>query len=222
MTSTGSVEQITPSTYLLTIVATVIAATKCKLVGGSRRRPQRSFAARPMCRELCMQRIHKTCQANCVTFRGVYAQRPQQVASSVECVRRYGNRCAAPTSRKADLLSPAVRYSWARFLTMPSATFADQGPASSRVEPSRRVRRPQAASSIARIAVSGWLMGSTPTRLTIEVIVPSASASTQAARCSSPRYGSPGSSTHPDAAPLHSGNDGVVSEGGCSINSAGG
>ena len=46
---------------------------------------------------------------------------------------------------------------------------------------------PQAASSIARIAVSGWLMGSTPTRLTIEVIVPSASASTQAARCSSPR-----------------------------------
>jgi len=142
MTSTGSVEQITPSTYLLTIVATVIAATKCKLVGGSRRRPQRSFAARPMCRELFMQRIHKTCQANCVTFRGVCAQRPRQVASSVECVRRYGNRCAAPTSRKADLLSPAVRYSWARFLTMPSATFADQGPASSRVEPSWRVRRP--------------------------------------------------------------------------------
>src|SRR5580658_9593281 len=105
---------------------------------------------------------------------------------------------------------------------MPSATFADQGPASSRVEPSTRVRRPQAASSIAKIAVSGWLIGSTPTRLTIDVIVPSASASTQAARCSSPRYGRPGSSTQPEAAPLHSGSDGVVSDGGCSINSAGG
>ena len=79
-----------------------------------------------------------------------------------------------------------------------------------------------AASSIARIAVSGWLIGSTPTRLTIDVTVPSASASTQAARCSSPRYGNPGRSTHPDAAPLHSGNDGVVSDGGCNIISAGG
>ena len=46
---------------------------------------------------------------------------------------------------------------------------------------------PYAASSIARIAVSGWLIGSTPTRLTIDVMVPSASASTQAARCSNPR-----------------------------------
>lgn len=46
---------------------------------------------------------------------------------------------------------------------------------------------PYAASSMARIAVSGWLMGSTPTRLTMEVMVPSASASTHAARCSSPR-----------------------------------
>lgn len=45
----------------------------------------------------------------------------------------------------------------------------------------------QAARSIARMAVSGWLIGSTPTRLTIDVIVPSASASTHAARCSSPR-----------------------------------
>lgn len=61
--------------------------------------------------------------------------------------------------------------------------------------------------------VSGWLIGSTPTRLTIDVMVPSASASTQAARCSNPRYGNPGSSTHPDAAPVHSGSDGVVSEG---------
>jgi hypothetical protein len=48
-------------------------------------------------------------------------------------------------------------------------------------------RTSYAASSIAKIAVSGWLIGSTPTRLTIEVMVPSASASTQAARCSSPR-----------------------------------
>lgn len=79
-----------------------------------------------------------------------------------------------------------------------------------------------AASNIARIAVSGWLIGSTPTRLTIEVMVPSASASTQAARCSNPKYGKPGSSTHPDAAPVHSGNDGIVSEGGCSISNAGG
>ena len=46
---------------------------------------------------------------------------------------------------------------------------------------------PYAASSIARIAVSGWLIGSTPTRLTMDVMVPSASASTQAARCSNPR-----------------------------------
>src|SRR5581483_7479464 len=51
---------------------------------------------------------------------------------------------------------------------------------------------PYAASSIARIAVSGWLIGSTPTRLTIDVTVPSASASTHAARCSRPRCGSPG------------------------------
>ena len=67
------------------------------------------------------------------------------------------------------------------------------------------------------MAVSGWLIGSTPTRLTIEVMVPSDSASTQAARCSRPRCGRPGSSTHPDAAPEHSGSDGIVSEGGCSI-----
>ena len=40
-----------------------------------------------------------------------------------------------------------------------------------------------AARSIARMAVSGWLIGSMPTRLTIPVTVPSASASTQAARC---------------------------------------
>src|SRR3954470_919166 len=81
---------------------------------------------------------------------------------------------------------------------------------------------PYAASSIAKIAVSGWLMGSTPTRLTIEVTVPSASASTHAARCSRPRCGSPGRSTQPDAAPVHSGSDGMVSEGGCSMSSAGG
>src|SRR6478735_12049909 len=79
-----------------------------------------------------------------------------------------------------------------------------------------------AASSIARIAVSGWLIGSTPTRLTIEVMVPSASASTQAARCSRPRWGRPGSNTQPEAAPAHSGSDGVVSDGGCSISSAAG
>src|SRR5262249_11612394 len=35
-------------------------------------------------------------------------------------------------------------------------------------------------------------------------------------------YGNPGSSTQPEAAPVHSGNDGVVSDGGCNINSAGG
>jgi hypothetical protein len=46
---------------------------------------------------------------------------------------------------------------------------------------------PYAARSMARIAVSGWLIGSTPTRLTMDVMVPSASASTQAARCSKPR-----------------------------------
>src|SRR5581483_1501887 len=81
---------------------------------------------------------------------------------------------------------------------------------------------PYAASSIARIAVSGWLIGSTPTRLTIDVTVPSASASTHAARCSRPRCGSPGNSTHPDATPAHSGSEGTVSDGGCSIISAGG
>jgi hypothetical protein len=47
--------------------------------------------------------------------------------------------------------------------------------------------RPYAASSMARMAVSGWLIGSTPTRLTMDVMVPSASASTHAARCSNPR-----------------------------------
>src|ERR1700756_2670893 len=72
------------------------------------------------------------------------------------------------------------------------------------------------------MALSGWLIGSTPTRLTIEVTVPSPSAATQAARCSSPRCGNPGSSTHPDAAPAHSGSDGTVSDGGCSIIRAGG
>ena len=35
-------------------------------------------------------------------------------------------------------------------------------------------------------------------------------------------YGRPGSSTQPDAAPQHSGSDGMVSDGGCSISSAGG
>ena len=72
------------------------------------------------------------------------------------------------------------------------------------------------------MAVSGWLIGSTPTRLIMLVTVPSASASTHAARCSSPRWGRPGSRTHPEAAPEHSGSDGVVSEGGCSIINAGG
>ena len=81
---------------------------------------------------------------------------------------------------------------------------------------------PYAARSMAKIAVSGWLIGSTPTRLTIDVTVPSASASTHAARCSRPRWGRPGSSTQPDAAPEHSGSDGMVSDGGCSIRSAGG
>ena len=54
------------------------------------------------------------------------------------------------------------------------------------------------------------------------VIVPSASASTQAARCSSPRWGRPGSSRQPEAAPVHSGSEGVVSDGGCSRIRAGG
>src|SRR5690349_12305123 len=39
----------------------------------------------------------------------------------------------------------------------------------------RRIKwfeNPYAASSIAKMAVSGWLMGSTPTRLTIDVTVP--------------------------------------------------
>src|SRR6476619_578316 len=96
----------------------------------------------------------------------------------------------------------------------------------SRIEHSgKRIKsfeNPYAASSMARIAVSGWLIGSTPTRLTIDVTVPSASASTQAARCSRPRCGSPGSSTQPDAAPVHSGSDGMVSDAGCGISSAGG
>ena len=43
------------------------------------------------------------------------------------------------------------------------------------------------------------------------VTVPSGLVSAQAARCSRPRCGIPGSSTHPDAAPAHSGNDGRVS-----------
>ena len=55
------------------------------------------------------------------------------------------------------------------------------------LRPASDCRTSYAASSIAKIAVSGWLIGSTPTLLTIEVMVPSASASTQAARCSSPR-----------------------------------
>jgi hypothetical protein len=43
--------------------------------------------------------------------------------------------------------------------------------------------------------------------------VPSGLVSAQAARCYRPRCGIPGSSTHPDAAPAHSGNDGRVSDG---------
>ena len=45
------------------------------------------------------------------------------------------------------------------------------------------------------------------------VTVPSGLVSAQAARCYLPRCGIPGSSTHPDAAPAHSGNDGRVSDG---------
>ena len=37
-----------------------------------------------------------------------------------------------------------------------------------------------------------------------------------------PRCGRPGNNTQPDAAPAHSGSDGMVSEGGCSMISAGG
>lgn len=75
---------------------------------------------------------------------------------------------------------------------------------------------------MAKTAVSGSLIGSMPTRLTMDVTVPSASASTHAARCSNPRWGRPGSRTQPEAAPAHSGSDGVVSDGGCNIISAGG
>ncbi len=105
MTSTGSVEQIIPSRYLLIIVARVIAATKCKLCENCGRGPSRSLTTLSRRAELGFQRIHMLSQANCVTIRRLRAQRPRQVVSSVECIRRYGNRCAAPMPRKADLLS---------------------------------------------------------------------------------------------------------------------
>ena len=117
---------------------------------------------------------------------------------------------------------PSLRRHHRRCLVAATSTrFGGRRQLGSRAGSTRSELR-YAASSIASIAVSGWLMGSTPTRLTIDVMVPSASASTHAARCSNPRYGNPGSSTHPDAAPVHSGNDGVVSDGGCSISNAGG
>ncbi len=80
----------------------------------------------------------------------------------------------------------------------------------------------QAAQSVASTAMSGSSTGSTPTRLMSRVTVPSASASTQLARWSSPRCGTPGRSSAPDAAPAHSGVDGVVSDGGWRTSSAAG
>ena len=135
--------------------------------------------------------------------------------------------CRAPQSRLSArfhaLHGLAIRHLLDKVSGTPvDAVGASEELAVAAVSRPAATRNAYAASSIAKIAVSGWLMGSTPTRLTIDVIVPSASASTQAARCSSPRYGKPGSNTHPEAAPLHSGSDGVVSDGGWSISNAGG
>jgi hypothetical protein len=75
---------------------------------------------------------------------------------------------------------------------------------------------------MARTAVSTSSFGSIPARVTMLITVPDRSASTQPARCASPRYGSPGSRTQPEATSSTSGSDGLVSDGGCSTKSPGG
>src|SRR5271163_3070131 len=105
MTSTGLVDRIAPSRYLLIIVATVMAATKCKLGENCCRRLQQSSATPPRRAERVMQRIHKMFQGNCVTPRRPDAERLRREASSVERIRRRGNRRVPASRRKADLLS---------------------------------------------------------------------------------------------------------------------
>ena len=150
-----------------------------------------------------MQRIHTIFQGNCVTFRGFGDEWQRQAATSVECSPVCGNMRGPTPRRNADLLSwsteaPVRTISPARWMPL-IVVGRSVHPASGRhghrvgrrglacPYSAARRRNTYAASSMAKIAVSGWLIGSTPTRLTIEVIVPSASASTHAARCSSPK-----------------------------------
>jgi hypothetical protein len=139
-----------------------------------------------------------SCVVRFVSATGGGDERPGRCERTPVC----GNLRGSARRRNADLLScstelPGAAFSPARVRHYSSRvggfiqTGADRGGLAGAASPSpycaARRRNAYAASSMAKIAVSGWLIGSTPTRLTIEVIVPSASASTQAARCSSPK-----------------------------------
>lgn len=82
MTSTGLVGRRIPCTYLLIIVARVMATTKCKPVRNCRRPRQRSSTAPPNKTDSVVARIHQMRQANCAKPRRTSIHRPRRTASS--------------------------------------------------------------------------------------------------------------------------------------------
>ncbi len=202
MTSTGSVDRMTPSRHLLIIVARVIAATKCKLGANCCRWSVRPPPTPSRRAARVIQRIFKMFQGNCVVCVVPATGGGDETPGRCERTPVCGNLRRPARRRNADLLCAPASCLERRFRRPDVRRYSSRvggpiqtgagsvgglaGVASPPYCAARR-RNAYAASSMAKIAVSGWLIGSTPTRLTIEVIVPSASASTQAARCSSPK-----------------------------------
>lgn len=82
MTSTGLVGRRIPCTYLLIIVARVMATTKCKPVRNCRRRRPRPSTAPPNKTDSVVARIHQMRQANCAAPRRSRIHRLRRTASS--------------------------------------------------------------------------------------------------------------------------------------------
>ena len=102
--------------------------------------------------------------------------------------RRLGrNYWSTPWATSPAALDPRQSICWKTSGNVKPVISRAGPPATRRAHQLRGEPTSYAASSMAKIAVSGWLIGSTPTLLTMPVIVPSASASTHAARCSRPR-----------------------------------
>ena len=105
MTSTGSVDRMTPSRYLLIIVARVIAATKCKLGANCCRWSVRPPPTPSRRAARVIQRILKMFQGNCVVCVVPATGGGDETPGRCERTPVCGNLRRPARRRNADLLS---------------------------------------------------------------------------------------------------------------------